>query len=300
MSKLSNLKVSNSDVDTLSRIRMKEGVYRDLPIESYHQSPGYSKTSLCQIDKAPIYLKTKVPQKSTKSLNIGTAFHEAMEGVFKDKYVVHPDPGVNKTTKSWKDFVKRYPKHMPLKRSEYDQVLAMYDAARSYRPFQKYHLSRGFYESSFYWHDAVTNSLIKCRPDYITPDGMSVIDFKTTVDPSPKGFQYQAYKYHYYVSAALTLEGIEAVTGIRPKEYLFLAVSNSAPYLTALYRASEKEIALGDHFIRRSLLTLKTCLESGKWPGLQEEILELGLPFSGLKELREEQEVEDEFMELVG
>jgi exodeoxyribonuclease VIII len=79
---------------------------------------------------------------------------------------------------------------------------------------------------------------------------------------------------HYHVSAALTVEGIEAITGVTPR-YIFLAIEPQPPYLIAAYEAKADDLKEGCEFVRLNLSTLKRCIDNGAWPGLPPEIRDL-------------------------
>ena len=52
--------------------------------------------------------------------------------------------------------------------------------------------------------------------------------------------------------------------------FIFLAVGNKPPYLTAIYDLNEELLQEGDAFFRKSLLIYKNYLESDdKWTGLE-------------------------------
>jgi exodeoxyribonuclease VIII len=130
----------------------------------------------------------------------------------------------------------------------------------------------GRFEVSYYWVDRETSRLCKCRPDWISADQLTIIDFKTAADATEEGFPRSAARLHYHVSAAMTVDGVHATTGIQPQRYIFLAIEPHAPYLTAAYEATEDDLAEGREFIRRNLSLLKSCEENGLWPGLPDEI----------------------------
>ncbi len=260
----------------MSAIRIVEpGVHPELPNSVYHSSVGVSKTGLCRLDRAPIVFRDAIDHpgesKKSKSLVTGSVFHIAMEGAFERECSVGPDVK-DKRQKEWKDFVKANVGKVCLTPGEALDVFRMRESLLSYGPAHDILAQPGRFECSFYWNDAETGELCKCRPDWISEHLLTIIDFKTCQDATEAAFVRAAERYHYHVSAAMTMDGVHAATGIRPDRYIFLAIEPHAPYLTAAYEATADDIERGRAFVRRNLATLKRCVDSGVWPGLPEEI----------------------------
>ncbi len=276
---------------------MRPGIYPDLHIDRYHSSEGISKTGLCLLNEAPaVYQHSRKNRddSETKSLRIGKAFHSAMEGTFADFYAVGPDASRN--SRAWREFQEKYPGKEILKPEEAAEIMAMKAAVDAHSPAQRLLSQPGRFEVSYFWIDDFSNLLCKCRPDFITADQKTIVDFKTARDVSHPRFQRAAYDLHYFVSAALTMEGVFKTIGIQPERYIFLTIGTAAPHLVAAYEATAEEIALGRAFVRRNLSLLRYCEDTGIWPGLPEEILPLGLPkwaqAQGIEEAADENLVE--------
>lgn len=297
---------------------MRPGIYPDLGITDYHRPIGYSKTSLALLAESPRTYRHAMEQRNDKvagvnltegteeasaaptnpnrSLRLGNALHAAMEGTFEQIYAV--GPAAVRNTKVWKEFEAQNKHRICLKPDEAEPVLAMRDAIRAYAPAREILEQPGRYEVSFYWEDLVTGLLLKCRPDWISADLKTVVDFKTARNVSHDKFQKAAYDLHYFVSAALTLDGIYQTTGIKPDRYVFICVHTKAPHLVAAYVATAEEIELGRDFVRTNLSLLKTCLDTDQWPGLPEEIRPLGLPrFAKRGELSHVESDDDDLIE---
>jgi exodeoxyribonuclease VIII len=271
------------------------GIYPTLSIEAYHRSLGISKTGLTKLaEAAAVYryaLDHRDDESESKPLRIGKAFHCKMEGTFEHLYIKGPD--VARNAKAWKEFEDSHPNRICLQPDEVEAVENMKKAVDAYGPAQKILSQPGRNEVSFYWIDPRTGCLCKCRPDWVSADLKTVVDFKTARDVSHNGFQRDAYDHHYFVSAAMTIDGIYRTTGIKPERYIFLAVRSTPVHLVATYDATADEIALGRAFIRRNLALLRRCQASGTWPGLPEEILPLGLPRFAPKPDAEDYEIDE-------
>jgi exodeoxyribonuclease VIII len=253
---------------------MQPGIYPDLDIAKYHKSVGVSKTSLCKLDRAPKvlrdYLDNPGSGKKSRSLTTGSIFHLAMEGAFERDCRVSPEVP-DKRCKQWKDFVKAHPNHFCVTPAEAQTVMNMRSAMLASAAAREYLTRPGRFEVSYYWLHKLTGTLCKCRPDWISADQSVVIDFKTAADVTEDRFVRDALRYHYHVSAALTVDGIHTITGIRPR-YIFLAIEPLSPHLTSAFEATADDLRLGRSFIRRNLALLRRCEENGTWPGLPEEI----------------------------
>jgi len=88
-------------------------------------------------------------------------------------------------------------------------------------------LEEGVAEQSIYWRHHASGELLKCRPDWTTPDHI-LVDTKFVQDASPAGFARDGSKHNYHIQDAHYSEGYEAVTGIRPG-FIFIAVQKDAP-----------------------------------------------------------------------
>jgi exodeoxyribonuclease VIII len=262
-------------------MRIEPGIYRNLDMADYHNGFGISKSGLDALDEAPIIYHERyhlgLVKKETPAMRRGKAFHALRDGTFPLIYAIGPEVK-SRSEKPWKEFVAANPDKICLKPSEADTLTGMSAAIGEHDEISEIMGRPGEREVSFYWLDYLTGVLCKCRPDFITSDFDVVVDDKTTDDPSPEGFQWTAFNHNYHVSAAMTLEGIEAVTGIRPRKYIYLAVSPSRPFLVGAYEATEEEILLGQEFIRKNLAKFRQCLSTNTWPGLSKKILPLGLP----------------------
>lgn len=172
--------------------------------------------------------------------------------------------------------------------AEWERLHGMRDAIARH-PISKILLGKGSYESSFYWIDEETGELCKCRPDFISPEGI-VVDFKTSEDASPLKFQRSAFGYRYQVQAAWYLEGVmkaalqakpDAPKLIDPSSigpFIFLAIESSAPFAIGLYEADEEVLARGRLEFRSNLKTYSECRRANRWPGYSQQIQPLGLP----------------------
>lgn len=119
----------------------------------------------------------------------------------------------------------------------------------------------------------------KCRPDFMTADGLMVMDVKTTSDASPESFGKSAWSLGYHIQAAFYRRVIQSATGITP-EFIFGCVESDRPYLTAYYTVPQYLLDYADGVIDALLEQYAECLRSGIWHGYIAEIepQELSVP----------------------
>jgi exodeoxyribonuclease VIII len=165
-----------------------------------------------------------------------------------------------------------------LKPSEVAEARAIASAIQELSAYKEMVAEPTIAEVTFCWNDLEFDLPCKVRPDLTTLSYLTIGDFKSAANPTHGAFQAAAYRYHYYVSAAFTFDGVYAVTGIKPRRYLYLVGQSTSPHLAAAYEVTEDELALGRAFVRRNLRRLRECLDSGQWPGLPDAITPLGLP----------------------
>jgi exodeoxyribonuclease VIII len=135
---------------------------------------------------------------------------------------------------------------------------------------------QGKAETTHMWTDATTGVECKCRPDWLTSN--LIVDLKTTEDASPRGFQRSVANYRYHVQAAWYLDGIEAVTGTRPDQFIFICVEKKPPYAVGVYAADAEMIQIGAETAARDLEVYATCKAADAWPSYSDQIEPLSLP----------------------
>lgn len=111
----------------------------------------------------------------------------------------------------------------------------------------------------------------KCRPDFMTADGLMVMDVKTTRDASPEAFGRSAWSLGYHIQAAFYRRVISAATGTTP-DFIFGCVESERPNLVAYYTVPQYLLDYADSLIDTLLERYSECLASSIWPGYVSEI----------------------------
>lgn len=127
-------------------------------------------------------------------------------------------------------------------------------------------------EQTIYWVDEETGELCKCRPDLLRNKDNRPVDLKSCNDASEEGFAKAVETYGYDIQEQFYLDGIEAVTGVRPPNMPFVVVEPEPPHLVMVHVLGPTYREIGKGLVREALQKLKTARDSNQWPGLPEEI----------------------------
>lgn len=286
------LSAENVEVPQHQRPFIEPGWYKDLSNEAYHGSFGISSSQLKMLtEHTPAHLKhsMSVHREPTPSMMLGTAVHSLVLEPEKFDTDVVVAPVVDKRTKIgkelWADFEARSEGRAIITEAQYEQAQAMAASVRSH-PIAGALLDDIVVESSVYWwyrsmdpDDATKyKEMLKVRPDAICRNYPVVIDLKSTADGSYTGFIKAIQNFHYHVSAAMYLEGVnqckpllEELRHFAYTKFIFVCVENVAPYLTSVYELDPQYMDIGKALYRRALQTLRYGREND-WPGFPEEV----------------------------
>jgi exodeoxyribonuclease VIII len=260
------------------------GFGKEMTNAEYHAHKAISKSKLDAARKSGRHLYDMLygpPRDSTAAFDMGTVLHaSALPGENPDDIAVRMPEGMKKTTKEGKAFVAEHKGKIILNPSDAYVVDQMMLSLREH-PFSAGLVNgdlKGKAEQSFFCTDKETGLELKARPDFILDDCSLILDLKTTVDASPKGFQRSVANYRYFVQASHYLDVIEGATGTRPQAFLFVAVEKTRPFSTAVYMADQAMIDLGKHQAREDLNNIAQWIADNKFPGYSERVEEISLP----------------------
>ncbi len=182
----------------------------------------------------------------------------------------------------WSDVVAQWEANNGHRRiltpDQWAQVHAMRDALMAHPAANRLLTSvPGKAEQSFYWVDQKTGELCRMRPDWLRDDDL-IVDLKTTEDASAEGFARSIAKFRYDVQDAFYSDGFEAVTGRKPKGFVFIAVEKKPPYAVGVYVLDAESKELGRAMYRADLDRFAECVKSNTWPGYGDKIVKVMLP----------------------
>ena len=258
--------------------------YVTMTNEEYHAKEDISKSDLDASKKSGIHFEYKKfgqKQKPTPAMKIGSAFHAlSLEpDLFENEYIYKPDflNARSKEGKEWKANQEEAGK-IVLTADDKKQLEGMMQSLNNCAPAKKLLDATGKAEQSFFWTDKETGLGCKCRPDYLLVDGRTIVDVKTTIDASYKGFLKSISNFRYHVQAGWYLHGLEQATGTRPDRFIFIAVEKSPPYGVGVYEADTLMVVNGYDTAREDLKRIAKWKEEDRYPGYCDDIQLISLP----------------------
>jgi len=259
--------------------------YSGMPNEVYHGLKSWwSSSDLKHVRRSveSFYYELEQEHKGKLCFERGGAFHVAMEGLacagtlkLFDR-LTHECPTKTILTKAWRDLKTDFPECYVLPEKERENVRKMTAALYAKTgPDPHNFFAEGWPELSFFWVDEETGFQLKCRPDWLRPNGCGkwiILDYKTSKNHQLEAFRKDAANLGYHFSAAMYEDGVEAVTGIPVKSFRWLVVANTPPHECACYPMGVNTRSEGLAQFRRSLRDIYDYAEPD---GLVDEVLEL-------------------------
>jgi exodeoxyribonuclease VIII len=249
----------------------------------YHADPAISASQLKEISRSPYHYwsryldPNRVAMVPTAAMRFGSLAHCAVlePDELSKRYQLAPD----RRTKEGKAAVIEMAAAGIEAVSEADlaQALQIADAVRS-NSTAALLLSNGAPEQSFWWDDVSTGLRCKCRPDWLSADGATIVDLKTCVDASPAGFAKSVAQWSYQVQSAHYLCGTLA------KRFIFVAVEKQFPYAIGVYELDAEALVHGSITRHNALQRMQDARALNEWPGYTDGIQTLQLPGWALKD----------------
>jgi exodeoxyribonuclease VIII len=254
----------------------------------YHAHPAISKSHLDLIARSPLhywarYLDPKrVAPEPTAAMRLGTALHTHVLELSRWDEEIAVAPVCDRRTKAGKDAFASFEASSAGKTvitaDDAEVVMAMGRSIMRHPGAAMLLGLPGKAETTHMWTDATYGVDCKCRPDWLTDDGSIMVDLKTTRDASPRGFRRSIGDYRYHVQAGWYMHGVQAATGKRPDQFIFICVETTAPYAVAVYAADAEMIERGYEQAMFDLGKLATCRAADSWPSYSDQIETISLP----------------------
>jgi hypothetical protein len=274
------------------------GAYPGIDAEDYHRAPNLCwgpsisssglKTLLARSPRHYWFdspLNPNRPAEEAKPhFSVGKGAHDMLllSERWPDFYHVLPEDFNPNATKAQADWhadreAAREAGKVILKHSEAQTVFAMAASLRA-NPLAAAALSNGQSEVTIVWADPETGVILRCRPDFLPTKRLIIPDLKTAADASPRGFQRAIANNGYAQGAALYMDGIKAIFGSYPSNWLHVVMEKDPPHVVALYELPAEDIERGRWLNRKAIRIFADCLNAGKWPGYSDTPSVLGLP----------------------
>ncbi len=144
--------------------------------------------------------------------------------------------------------------------------------------------SEGQPEVSVWGEYAPTETMTKCRCDWLRPDGVA-IDLKTCGCASPEAFAKACADHDYAIQQVHYMNTLSSA-GHPQDVFAFVAVENEDPYICQPYFLDDKSVGLSEDFYANAMEKLRVCTETDTWPTYTDQT-ELTLPIWKLKQLEQ-------------
>lgn len=136
----------------------------------------------------------------------------------------------------------------------------------------------GLIEHSIFWRDPVSGLWLKSRPDVIPTDSAMLVDYKGAADVSYRAIERGMGDFGYAQQLALGGEGLREVAGIEITDYVLVFQKWVAPWSVNVKPVTGEAIQFGACQNRRGINRIAKALETGIWPGPDDDGVPVGLP----------------------
>jgi hypothetical protein len=264
----------------------KPGIYSGVPIDAYHGDlcigPSVSSSGLRTIEsKTPLHFYAgsylnpdRVAEERNEAFNFGRAAHTLLlgESDFRDKYVVRPDEYRDWRTKAaqqWRGDQEAAGKTVLIP----SQITAIRGIARSLEthPLVKQGILYGLVEHTIVCQDKATGVWLKIRPDVVPAADGVLVDAKSTEDASPEAVRRSILNYGYPMQGALGTIVMKEALDLTITDFVLLFFEKKEPHAIAITAIDNEWVSYARRQVRRSIDKFAHCVESGEWPGYDNE-----------------------------
>lgn len=262
----------------------------NMPNEEYQAVEAISKSRLqtAAITMEKYYdtflAQDKEPQKEKEALTFGNALHCRIlepERFLTDYLIV---PKIDKRTKQGKEDFAHFEaiaieekKEMILDQDAYtcERVADRLSKHSVVGPLLK---ASSLKESSLFWIDPETGIECKCRPDALILGHGLILDTKSARSIEDFQIERENWERKHLFSPPHYANGVENVTGVEIKAYIFIAFEKERPYDVQPYILPDLELQAGKEHVQQLMRKIADCKASGIWPGRSPDIKTIGVP----------------------
>jgi exodeoxyribonuclease VIII len=193
----------------------------------YHANPAVSNSTLSRFLQSPRL--TRTPLKRTPSMRWGTLVHTFLlePHLVATEWAVMPeglDKGKGAKERKEQFAIESEGKEV-VKHEEYESLVAIRDAVFADEFAGALLSDKGnIVEQSYFWKHEATGYDLRCRPDFIRPDGI-LGDVKTSASVTPRKFNSSFFDLGYHRQSAMYGDGIEANLGTLPSQTVYVVIS---------------------------------------------------------------------------
>lgn len=273
---------------------MQDGIYDNITIEAYHANSTHLSSTQIKIAKRSLKeffwnRNGKIERSEKTHFDFGNAFELALmdqDGFAKNVVIRKDHEWVN-------EILSKRPELTTVRNSkEYKELSAAFEAesAGKYRIGDKgpesWETIQSMLEScyadktiqglikntecqlSLFWTDDQTGLKLKTRPDICKRKKNIVVNLKTTLDGSPKGFSKDLAKYDYPLQACLEMQGCIASGAMEKIDaYFWLVVEKVAPFNATIYEFDKEDMKAYEIELDWLIHKLKKAQDENLYPG---------------------------------
>lgn len=211
------------------------------------------------------YVHALYEDRQTPAMRLGKLLHALCLG---GDYVVFEG---ERRGNAWKEFQAANAGREIVTISELAAAKAMQAAVRRH-PESRF-LLEGHHEVEITWEIAGR----RCMGHVDVVGGLHVTELKSGQTSRPGRFEWHALRMHYHAQLAWYLDAL-AATGRPRRDAYVLIVEARAPHVTTAFRVTDRALEEGRKTYRLWFEQLRSCEESGVWPGYCDAILPLDVP----------------------
>lgn len=250
---------------------------------SYADIDALNWSSLKHLATSPrlFHWRRERPQEDSRSMLLGRAIHAAVlePEHFAYAYACAPDFGDGRTKEAkaakaaWLADLR--PGCEVLDADDYQLATRVATSVAAHRAASD--ALRGAVEQTITWVDEETRLECKARLDVIALG--HVCDLKSTRVGTIAQFSREVAQRLYHGQLAWYVDGAIAAGRLpRDAHAVLVAAQTTEPYDVAALRLSADALARGRALYRQLLRRYVECVETERWPGIADEVVELDLP----------------------
>jgi hypothetical protein len=199
------------------------------------------------------------PKPDKRHFAVGSALHEYImeKDQFDKNFLVSPkfDRRTKEGKEKYEEFQLKAQGKTIIDEQEMTMIEQMSINAKMNRTFMEL-LEGSHYEISCYTVDEKTGLKVRLRPDILPTTRSTIVDIKSCLDSSPKGFKGDVYSYGYSLSSAYYLDFLGR------ENYVFAAIEKNAPFQASMYVLNDEMTDYGRFQYRMGLDLLKWSLDN--------------------------------------
>jgi hypothetical protein len=242
----------------------------ELSNKKYHEMPEISSSAVKTVAMSSLYHWKNAKFNSTPAMILGSAFHAML--LEPEKNLVINSELSRRGSKAWKEQEEFLTDDQILLPSgEYEQCERMVDGCLQNKMARNLLTNKDLMaEYSFIATCPETGVELKCRPDGLLKEAGIVIDLKSCLDASYRGFDKAVRNYRYDLQSCV-YRYILKLCGYPTTNFIFIATEKSS-YATACYEMSDKYNKYAEAEMFKTLRKIKVAQDTNTydtgWPEL--------------------------------